>query len=420
VVNDAVAIQNAIKSTRHLKLRRIYYSASKLALPVDNVGYVVEGINTRFTGIRSGAPDYALEAIGANASSPAGDTYIFRNVLFYSTNSESKGIKLQSLAKVVVEDCKFSGFNGGEQLVLNQIFDSWFNRTYWTSHAPNGNFPTVLIDSGSVDNSNNLRFDGCAWESTNYEDVRIVQSTGAIANYMIMFDKCKFESQPSNAKVNLESGIVLSLIFDTCIFGDNSTVNPVIKMGTSAAARDLRVSKSRVVYKTNTLIPVFFALDNAVNSSFVDLALITGAGGVASAATVTANTVNHYSIGISLNTTAHTSFFNTSATSAVIVNSPVRLAAKNGNATLEQYRYDSANTLVGRSKQVINASGGLEFYIDEVLQFTVQKNLPQFSMLGTRYGTATAAATPVNTVFIDSSDGKLKFKDAGGTVNLLY
>jgi hypothetical protein len=31
-----------------------------------------------------------------------------------------------------------------------------------------------------------------------------------------------------------------------------------------------------------------------------------------------------------------------------------------------------------------------------------------------------ATVAPVNTIFIDQADGKLKFRDATGTINLLY
>lgn len=409
VSDDYISLSRAISASRNLILTKTYYSSGKLVFPCDQLGFTVSGINFRGSGIRSGASsDYGFTFEGTYSDGTGigmGRGITIKDVTLYSTNSTTKGLYIKAVANVYFDKVRLKGFDGGSQLILSQVWDSWFYNCYFDTHAAAAAASTV-IDSGTTDSSNNLRFINCTWETITYESVRFTGLT--LNNYAILFSGCKFESNPTSSVINTYSGITLGLNLEGCSFyrpGSGGTTVPMIIL---SAARGVNISNCMWVLQPTATIPYLIGLTNTkefnlINNNIISVGTLTSMvntaiGGsndlyFAKNTTLNVTVIDPFDVGVSA--------ANLSGAS-ISVNKLVSGASKTGTLAIGASGETQLKTHTGLVAQV--ADGSLALQVMDSIVFTA----------------ISSASAGNSSLFRDSADNKLKFKDSGGSVNLLY
>lgn len=108
--------------------------------------------------------------------------------------SANTGLVLQSTYRVRLSRVTFRGFNK-QQLSITQLWDSWFEDCYWRNNNTGNTTAAVTISNGTGgDNSNNLRFFGCTWETLQAGAIRSMNEASTSSyNYNYFFNGCKWE-----------------------------------------------------------------------------------------------------------------------------------------------------------------------------------------------------------------------------------
>lgn len=103
-------------------------------------------------------------------------------------------LKMQSVFRSRIERVVFSGFFGA-QVSLTQLWDSWFEDCYFIANDSSNRTAAITISNGTGgDNSNNLRFVNCTWETLQAGAMYSKNETGTSSNnYNFFFSGCKSE-----------------------------------------------------------------------------------------------------------------------------------------------------------------------------------------------------------------------------------
>lgn len=107
--------------------------------------------------------------------------------------SANTGLVLTSTFRIRLSRVTFRGF-AQAQMACTQVWDSWFEDCYWRNNNVGNTTAAITVFNGSADNSNNLRFTSCHWETLqagcfNSQNQAATTST----NYNFFFNGCKSE-----------------------------------------------------------------------------------------------------------------------------------------------------------------------------------------------------------------------------------
>lgn len=151
---------------------------------------------------------WGIEVTGASSGSRATGVFIGGFTLLEGA-TPSKGLHVKWASLFTCERVRITGFTGNSNCQIDEVWDSWFNETYFQQCG--SSYPSLVIHyGGGSDNTNNIRFNGCTWEENDYCDIQYVAGTGANVIYSISYLACKWEnsSYAAGAAIIQSAGLV--------------------------------------------------------------------------------------------------------------------------------------------------------------------------------------------------------------------
>ncbi|MGG0554888.1 hypothetical protein ABEY55_20145 [Priestia aryabhattai] len=201
VDDDSPAIVKALQDANSkgiglIKLFGTVTIGSKISIS-GNVGFMGNNVSKTNIQPKAGYTGTLFEAKGQYRSE--GSTVVaniwFENLTFNGLEVADKALYIKGGYKILLSKCRFLKFTG-EFVYYDQVYDSWVDKCVFDYSAGTDlTKPLFMLNYGSGDNTNEIHFNGCRWETFNRPAVKLNSGPNGYETVNeIKFTSCKWES----------------------------------------------------------------------------------------------------------------------------------------------------------------------------------------------------------------------------------